>query len=178
MKRKVFLYTSMLCLLMLSACRVQKDTPTRYHTLTQRATTTLTLDEHQYTMSCTIQMWRNELITISLQPMLGIEMARIEATQDSVWVFDKLNRRYAVLSYHDAARHLRPAPSYKMIQDFITSPITPDKSAQTHKTFTAGEHRLQVACAFNSREYNTLKQPTRLNTTKYKRVPLRTILPL
>lgn len=176
MKQKLTILVAVLCVA-LSSCRVQKDVPTRYHTLTQRATTTLVLDEHKYSMSCTMQVWRNELVVISLQPMLGIEMARIEATRDSVWVFDKMNRRYAVLGYHDAARKIQPLPSYKMIQDFVTEPVTP-KSAKVSRTFTAGEHRLQVDCTFSSREFDTLKKPNRQDTRKYKRVSLHTILPI
>lgn len=178
MKQRPHILIATLCVLMLSACHVQKDVPTRYHTMTQRANTTLTLDEHTYTINCTMQLWRNELLVVSLQPMLGIEMARIEATQDSVWIFDKMNRRYAVLSYRDATHKIQPLPSFKMMQDFVNEPVAPKKSVKSTKTFTAGEHRLKVECAFTGREYNTLKQPNRLNTTKYKRVPLHTILPL
>jgi len=178
MKKRLTIWVFILCVAALSSCRVQKDVPTRYHTLTQRATTTLVLDEHRYSMSCTVQLWRNELVVISLQPMLGIEMARVEASKDSVWVFDKMNRRYAVLSYHDAAHKIHPVPSYKMIQDFVTEPVTPKKSAKVSKTFTAGEHRLQVDCSFSSREYDTLKKPSRQDTRKYKRVSLHTILPI
>ncbi len=178
MRQRLTILVAVLCLAALSSCRVQKDTPTRYHTLIQRANTTLTLDEHKYSMNCTVQLWRNELVVVSLQPMLGIEMARIEATRDSVWVFDKMNRRYAVLSYHDAAHKIQPLPSYKMIQDFVTEPITPKKSTKVNRTFSAGEHRLKVECSFSNREYDTLKKPTRQDTKKYKRVSLHTILPI
>lgn len=178
MSKRLTIWITLLCIVALSSCRVQKDVPTRYHTMTQRASATLVLDEHRYSMSCTIQVWRNELVVISLQPMLGIEMARIEATRDSVWVFDKMNRRYAVLGYHDAARKIQPLPSYKMIQDFVTEPVTPKKSAKVSRTFTAGEHRLQVDCTFSSREFDTLKKPNRQDTRKYKRVSLHTILPI
>lgn len=166
----------LLCLVGLSACRTQKDLPAHYKTMSQRANTTITLDEHKYSMTCTMQVWKNELITISLQPMLGIEVARIEATRDSVWLFDKMNRRYTVLSYHDAAHKIQPTPSYKMIQDYITQ--TTNAQTKATKTFTAGEHQLQIDCSFSNREFDTLKQPSQLNTKKYKRVSLRTIIPL
>ncbi len=178
MNKRLTIWIALLCIVALSSCRVQKDVPAHYHTLNQRASATLVLDEHRYSMSCTMQVWRNELVVISLQPMLGIEMARIEATRDSVWVFDKMNRRYAVLGYHDAACKIQPLPSYKMIQDFVTEPVTPKKSAKVSRTFTAGEHRLQVDCTFSSREFDTLKKPNRQDTRKYKRVSLHTILPI
>ena len=175
--------TCLLCIILLGclwgcvSCRVEQSVPRHYHTLAQKARTTICLDEHSYTMSCTIQLWRNDLVIISLQPMLGIEVGRIEATSDSVWVFDKMNRRYAVLAYHDAIGHIHPTPSYRMIQDFVSSDLaTP--STPVSKQFLSGEHTLRIECAFTTREYNTLAPPKRLDTTKYQRVSLRTILPV
>ena len=70
-------------LLGMASCSVTKNTPTRYKTMTQRVQLTLTLDQHQFNMASTMRMWRNQLIVLSVQPMLGIEMVRIEATPDS-----------------------------------------------------------------------------------------------
>ena len=100
--------------------------PRRYQTLTQKANVSMQLDEHQHTMGCTVQLWRNELIIISLQPMLGIEMVRIEVNQDSVLIFDKMNRRYTTINFSDASTTaIHPTPSFKMIQEFMTVPTTP-----------------------------------------------------
>ncbi len=178
MKRTSSILVFFTLLLCLNSCRVHKDVPSRYHSMTQRGNVTLTLDDHKYSMGCTMQLWKNDLAIISLQPMLGIEMARVEADKDSVWVFDKMNKRYAVLSYQDVMGYVSPAPTYKMIQDFIVQPVVPQKSGKVSKTFTSGEHILTIECSFTNREFDTLIKQVRLNRNKYKRVPLRTILPL
>lgn len=165
------------CLLVLSACSVSKHTTTRYQTMTQRAQVTMQLDQHQYTLGCTMRNWHDELIVLSVQPMLGIEMVRIEATQDSIWVFDKMNRRYAAMDYASINRIIQPKVSYRMLQDFCNMPITPKKD-KAEMVFTSGKHRLTVGCKYSNREYNTLQAPTQTKTTRYKQVDLRTILPL
>lgn len=168
-----------LCSLLLCSCSTQRHAePRRYHTLSQKANTRLQFDQHQYTMGSTIQMWHNELIVLSLQPMLGIEMIRIEATRDSVWVFDKMNRRYTTLAYNDFAKQITPSPSYKLIQDFITTPLAPKAATKNQLHFTVGGHKIELECTFSQREYNTLKATKRLDTNKYKRVSLREVLPL
>ena len=164
---------------LLSSCAVQRQTePRRYQTLTQKANATLQFDQREYSMSCSIQMWRNELIILSLQPILGVEMFRLEASQDSVLVIDKMNRRYTTLAYEWASQAVQPTPSYKMIQDFVTPPLLSQSKATSQRTFEIGKHKIGIKCAFSQREYNTLTTPKRLDLKKYKRVSLREIIPL
>lgn len=169
----------LMCSWLVCSCGIQRSTePRRYETLHQRANATLQLDQHQYTMASTIQLWRNKLIIFSLQPMLGIEMVRVEATKDSVWLFDKMNRRYTTLAYSDFEGQIHPTPSYKLIQDFVTTPHTPTIKTNNQVNFSANGHRLAITCTFSNREYNTLKEPKQLDTRKYRRVSLREVLPL
>lgn len=44
--------------------------------------------------SVRIQMVRGESISLSIRPMLGIEVAKILLRSDSIYVMDKMNRRY------------------------------------------------------------------------------------
>jgi hypothetical protein len=164
---------------LLSSCAVKRQAePRRYQTLTQKANATLQFDQREYSMSCSIQIWRNELIILSLQPVLGIEMFRLEASQDSVVVIDKMNRRYTTLAYDWASKAVQPTPSYKMIQDFVTAPLLSHAKASSQRSFEIGGHKIGIKCAFWQREYNTLEAPKRQDLKKYKQVSLREILPL
>ena len=165
---------------LLSSCSTSRSlAPRRYQTLHQKANATVLLDQHKYSMGCTVQLWRNELIILSVQPMLGIEMLRVEATPDSMMIFDKMNRRYAILAYDDMeSMKIHPQPSYKWLQDFLTAPSTPKLTAKSEKVFRLGSHQSTISCTFSQREYNTLKSPKRLDTRKYKRISLRDIIPL
>ncbi len=160
-----------------SSCSVSRRATTRYQTLSQRAQVTLQYDQHQYNMSSQVRIWRNELAVVSVQPMLGIEMVRMEATPDSLWIFDKMNRQYVALTYTDIQNTLNTNLSYKQIQEFLSRPIQ-KKQEPICMEFRSGNHQLKLACTFSNREQNTLQAPTRTKTNKYKRVTLREILPL
>lgn len=169
---------ALICLLLSSCGTQQQITPKRYQTLSQKANATLRFDEHQYTMNCTVQMWRDELVILSLQPILGIEMFRIEASMDSVLIVDKMNRRYTTLAYDWAKKNIHPTPSFKLIQDYVSASIPKIKKARNEIDFSVGQHKISIQCAFSHREYNQLTTPRRLVLKKYKRVSLREILPL
>ena len=165
--------------LLLCSCGTQRQAePRRYNTLSQKAQATLQFDEHQYTMSCQMQMWRNELVVLSLQPVLGIEMFRLEATTDSVCVIDKMNRRYTTLAYNWVAKEIQPTPSFKLIQDYVGAPTSKQNKNKNLLNLQVGEHKISVLCSFSQREYNKLSSPKRLDLKKYKRVSLREIIPL
>jgi hypothetical protein len=164
---------------LLSSCATKRQAePRRYQTLSQKANVTLQFDQREYSMNCSVQMWRNELIVLSLQPVLGIEMFRLEATPDSMVVIDKMNRRYTTMAYDWGGKQLQPTPSFKMIQNFITPPALPKIKASSGKSFEVGNHRISIDCTFWQRDYNTLTEPKRIDLKKYKRVSLRDILPL
>ena len=163
-----------------SSCSTSRSVaPRRYQTLHQKANATILFDQHQYSMGCTVQLWRNELIILSVQPMLGIEMLRVEATPDSVVIFDKMNRRYTTLVFGEMENmNIQPLPSYKWLQDFFTTPTNSQLKAKSERKLRFGSHQIAINCTFSQREYNTLKAPKRLDTRKYKCISLRDIIPL
>ncbi len=168
-----------ICSLLLASCNTQRSAqPKRYQTLKEKAQVSLQLDEHEYSMSATVQVWRNNLVIVSLQPMFGIEMLRMEATQDSVVIVDKMNRRYTILQYDMFDKDIKPAPSYRMIQDFVTASKKPKAKTKAQIPFTLGKHKIMIQCSFSQREYNALAAPKRMDLKRYKQVGLREILPL
>lgn len=165
--------------LLLTACSTQRQIePKHYQTMSQRAQATLQIDNQQYSMTCVIQMWRNELVVLSLQPIVGMEMVRIEAEADSILVVDKMNQRYTTLAYDWAEGLMNPAPSLKMIQDFVTAPIEQKKDVDNQISININQHKMTINCKYTQREYNTLGDKRRINLKKYKRVTLRDILPI
>lgn len=176
---KHFFHILTICCILLSSCAIQHQVePKRYDTLSQKANVSLEFDQHKYILGSTIQLWRNELIILSIQPMKGVEMARIEATPDSILLVDKLNRRYTTLPYDFLGKQLVPEPSFKLLQQFITIPTKQQKKEKNKQEFTINQHRIAIECTFLQREYNTLDTPRRINLKKYKQVSLREIIPL
>ncbi len=177
--KRLYIYVLLLISIVgLSSCASKRNLTAHHHTISQRAQTTLIYDQHQYTMNSIIRAWRNELIIVSLQPMLGIELMRIEATPDSIWIFDKMNKQYTILAYSEINQMINADLSYKKLQDFVKAPISPKKDATINQKYTFNKHHLEIICRFSDCEYNTLPAPQRTKTDKYNQVTLREILPL
>lgn len=59
----------------------------------------LMLDNRDFSLRCTVKAKRGEFITISILPVLGIEIYRITFTPKSFIVLDRLNRQYCENDY-------------------------------------------------------------------------------
>ena len=165
-------------IIILSSCSVNRRMATRYQTLSQRVQLDLEWNMSRYSMNGSIRVWRNEMVVVSVQPMLGIEMVRIEATLDSICVFDKMNRRYLAMGYSELEQKTTKKITYKTIQDFASQPITNNEKDKIVIEVTTGDNQLKLSSKFSNREYNTLQAPTKTKTNRYKRVSLEEILPI
>ena len=76
--KKINILVVLFSIIVLSACSVKKQIAEQpsYQSLSLRGQATLGIDDQQYVMNCAVRLWPNELIIISLQPMLGIELVR------------------------------------------------------------------------------------------------------
>lgn len=59
----------------------------------------LNLNERKINVSATCKIRKDSAIHLSIQPFMGIELFKAELLPDSMWVFDKMNRRYYVVDY-------------------------------------------------------------------------------
>lgn len=57
--------------------------------------------QHSYNVSGTINILTDSAIVLSLQPLLGIELYRMEILPQQVTVVDKMNRRYVRMTYEE-----------------------------------------------------------------------------
>lgn len=86
-----------------------------------------------YTLRGSMRIVRDSIVTISLQPMLGIEVIRIDFRKDNFTIYDKMNHRYCETPY-DAIHIATGIPvDYRIIQSvvsaqFFSIPHIDDKS--------------------------------------------------
>jgi hypothetical protein len=71
----------------------------RYQTLTARLNLELTVPGKELSSRVDLKMVKDSALQLSVQPILGIELFRIELSTDSVKVIDRMNKRYAVEGY-------------------------------------------------------------------------------
>ena len=175
MKRIQNILLIIIVLLMMVGCASKRTaTVTSKQDLSMRAKISLTLDKHNYQTSCVVKMWKNELIILSVLPMLGIEMFRLEASADGVVVIDKLNRRYTELNYEELNAYTPRKISFKMLQMLVKH----NQKEDIELDLNVGTHVLKIQSQVLSCEYNTLGEAQPMNKNKYKKVSLREILPI
>jgi len=75
----------------------------------------------RYTLRGSMRITRDSLISISLQPMLGIEVIRIEFRDEYFTIYDKMNHRYCETPY-DAIHIATGIPvDYRIIQSAVSA---------------------------------------------------------
>lgn len=65
----------------------------------QKAKITLNYGDRKLSASATINLYHDSAMVVSVQPLLGIELFRVEVDKKNIIVVDKLNRRYGRLEY-------------------------------------------------------------------------------
>ena len=119
-----------------TSCHTQKvavpqqptETPTEeekpWHTcLMQGARATLTIDEEIISANCTMQVVRDSMLVISVMPMLGIEVYRLEATPDELIAIDKLNHQYLKTDYARINRYVTPSLTWEDLQQIASNEV-------------------------------------------------------
>lgn len=60
---------------------------------------TVTMDSMSYTVYCTAQAVRDSIVVLSVQPMAGMEIARIEVTKTALLGADRTHKRYCIVPF-------------------------------------------------------------------------------
>ena len=71
----------------------------------------------QLKMSC------NDRMQISIQPFLGIEVFRIELTNDSIKILDRMNKRYAIDNYIRLKKDMAIDINFQNLQALMTNQL-------------------------------------------------------
>lgn len=73
----------------------------------------------QVTTSMSLKLAANERLMVSVQPMLGIEMFRLEADRTQIVVIDKLGSRYCAMTYSELQQRTGIPMSFDDLQNLI-----------------------------------------------------------
>lgn len=82
-----------------------------------------TYGQHQMTFRAMARLFTDSLLQLSIQPMLGIEMFRIEFTPTDFRIIDKWNRRYTENSYDFLRYKLSVDFSFDLLQKVVSNHI-------------------------------------------------------
>lgn len=97
-----------------------KENEVKYNWLNAKFTTDIVIDKKSVQMNGMIRMKRDSVIWISLSPAMGIELARILITNDSVKVLNRLESTYYIGSFKYVDQLINADYDFDMIQAFLT----------------------------------------------------------
>ena len=141
-----------------------------WHTcLIQNARATVTLNEQQLSANVTMQTVRDSMIVISVMPMLGMEMMRIEATPIEITAIDKLHGQYAKSTYADINRQLTPNLNWNELQQLCTAEL-PTGEQRARYAYIFGEQIIELVIAYPARKLDVPVRMQQMRLDKYTRI--------
>lgn len=153
-----------------------QTTESQWHTcLMQNAQGVVTIGEQTLRATCTMQTVRDSIVILSIMPMLGIEMLRIEATPEQITGIDKINRQYAVATYEEVNRYLSPAVSYHDLQALATGELPTGKD-EAFVGYTAGKQTIMLRLTYPARQTDVPVRTRGADLTRYQQIDIKQLL--
>ena len=118
-----------------------------------------------------LSIMTDSLIIISVQPLLGIELFRVEIDKQALMVIDKMNRKYATLSYQTVTELTGIELTYKDIEALLTDKlfvIATELNSIPDKHLKIKEETLNYAIQISQPKLDytfLIDKPTKLLTT-------------
>ena len=126
-------------------------------------------DEDKLSSAITMQTVHDSMIVISVTPMFGMEMMRVEATPTEIIAIDKLHGRYARGTFADLNKQLTPSLNWDILQQICTAELpTGDKKARLVYTF--GKKQIELILDYPPRKIDVPVKMTNQRLTKYTEI--------
>lgn len=123
------------------------------------------------TLSSTIMMQaiRDSMIVVSVTPLMGMEMMRLEITPQLITGIDKIHGQYAEMTYEEINSKLRPALSWEVLQQLCTATLpTGEKSARM--VYFLGDEPVELVLDYGERSIDVPVRVTKQNVSRYDRM--------
>ena len=162
-----------------TSCRTQQaavqpqptETPTEeekpWHTcLIQGAKATLTMDEQTITANCTMQVVRDSMLVISVMPMLGIEVYRLEATPEELIAIDKMNHQYLKTDYARINRYVAPSLTWEDLQQIASNEV----QGGPFIGYAIGEKTIALKITYPEKQTDVPVRTQHIDLSRYEQV--------
>ena len=162
-----------------TSCRTQRaavqpqptEMPTEeekpWHTcLIQGAKATLTMDEQTITANCMMQVVRDSMLVISVMPMLGIEVYRLEATPEELIAIDKLNHQYLKTDYARINRYVTPSLTWEDLQQIASNEV----QGGPFIGYAIGEKTIALKITYPEKQTDVAVRMLHIDLSRYKQV--------
>ena len=145
----------------------------QYRTAYGKGTVTVFYKQQRLSSPVVMTYIADSMVLASVQPMLGIEMYRLEALRDKARVFEKLNRRYVEMTYEEISEQTHRRITFDLVQQMVeevglTYPIGQDTTLR----YSGIEANLRL-------QYRTVNQPVSafpISSNGYNRTTINALL--
>ncbi len=145
--------------------------PTWHTCLIQGAQATVTTENDRISAAVTMQVVRDSMLVISVMPMLGMEMLRVEATPLEVIAIDKIHGQYATATYAELNRKLTPSLNWDILQQLCSAELpTGDQKARLQYMF--GDDTIEIVINYSPRQLDVPVRVMNIPTKRYTKVDI------
>lgn len=144
--------------------------------LAQGAQAEVILGEQTLRVTCSFWAIKDSISIISITPMFGIEMYRLEATPEQITIIDKMQHQYIVTHYDDINRYLTPPMRYQDIEDAISGASRLPGTEQTALAYSAMGHTAALIIHYPEIRMDVPVNTNMINTTRYQRLEIEQLI--
>lgn len=145
-----------------------KSNELKYTYFSARFSAAFQQQKNETSFSGQIRIYKDSLIWVSISPVLGIEMARLLITNDSVKYMNRIENKYFISDFDYINKLINSTLDYDMLQAFLTGN---DFSFYENSTFRAGIDNQEYKLVTTDRR--KLKKYVRNN--QYINIPIQNI---
>ena len=181
--RRLQFIVILLSVLLLAACGTKKkvvqpsdvstqpEVPAWHTCLIQNARATVITGSDKISATVTMQTVRDSMLIISIMPMLGIELVRLEATPTEFIGIDKVHARYAQGTYGELNKKVTPALNWDTLQQLCTAEL-PTGNEKAHLAYTLGKQTFELIVEYPERKLDVPVRMNNLRLDKYTKVDI------
>ena len=166
-------------LLLIPGCGAKKkivspDKPTEpsWHTcLIQGAQGTVITDDERISASMTMQTVHDSMLVISIMPLLGMEMLRVEATPTELIAIDKFHGQYATATYAEINHKLTPDLNWDILQQLCAAEL-PTGSEKARLVYQFGNETIEIVVNCTPRKIDVPVRVNHIKLDKYTKVDI------
>lgn len=166
-------------LLVLTGCGAKKHAiggnkatePTWHTCLIQNARATVQMDGDKLSSNVTMQTVHDSMLVISVMPLLGMEMMRLEATPTEIIAIDKIHGRYAKGTFADLNRKLSPSLNWDVLQQVCTAEL-PTGAETARLVYSFGNKKIELVITYPARKIDVPVRVNNIPLNKYTQVDI------
>ena len=96
------------------------DSSFKARTISAKASVNAVIGEEENSFNINLRIYSDSVIWISISPLLGIEVARVMVTKDTVQYMDRLNKKYSKSGFDNLNELLQINVDFEILQGILT----------------------------------------------------------